>query len=80
VNCLSTPLVGLLLLPHMLRTAQEYSTVPRIVVVSSDLHYYTDIPKDIREKSDMLTTFGSAKYCTPKYIFFLFLLTESATS
>lgn len=70
MNCLSTPLVGLLLLPHMLRTAQEYSTVPRIVVVSSDLHYYTDIPKDIREKSDMLTTFGSAKYCTPKYVFF----------
>ncbi|KAJ6480632.1 hypothetical protein DFH09DRAFT_1341413 [Mycena vulgaris] len=67
VNSLSTPLVGLLLLPHMMRTAREHSTVPRIVVVSSDLHYFISIPQSICEGGNILVnaTLGSADYCTP---------------
>ncbi|KAJ6526942.1 hypothetical protein DFH09DRAFT_935822 [Mycena vulgaris] len=65
VNSLSTPLVGLLLLPHMMRTAQEHSTVPRIVVVSSDLHYFISIPQSICEGGNILAVLGSADYCTP---------------
>ncbi|KAJ6526933.1 hypothetical protein DFH09DRAFT_1414611 [Mycena vulgaris] len=65
VNCLSTPLAGLLLLPHMLRTAREHSTVPRLVVVASEVHYFTDIPKSVREGDNILATLGSAEYCTP---------------
>ncbi|KAJ6520379.1 short-chain dehydrogenase/reductase family protein-like protein [Mycena sanguinolenta] len=35
VNNLSTPLLALLLLPAMIRTAEQFSTTPRLVVVSS---------------------------------------------
>lgn len=66
VNCLSTPLVALLLLPHMLRTAQEYSTVPRLVVVASEVHYWASIPKSVLESGKILATIGSEEYCTPK--------------
>ncbi|KAJ7760692.1 hypothetical protein DFH07DRAFT_816410, partial [Mycena maculata] len=46
VNCLSTPLVAILLLPHMMRTAQEHSTVPRTVVHAS-------IPKRVLESGNI---------------------------
>ncbi|KAJ6526947.1 hypothetical protein DFH09DRAFT_1414655 [Mycena vulgaris] len=66
---LSTPLVGLLLvlLPHMTRTAQEHATVPgpHIIVVTSELHYLTDIPKSVCEGGNILATLGSAEYCIP---------------
>ncbi|KAJ6526936.1 hypothetical protein DFH09DRAFT_1414619 [Mycena vulgaris] len=54
----------LLLLPHMLRTAREHSTVPRLVVVASEAHNFTDIPKSVREGDNILATLGSAEYCT----------------
>ncbi|KAJ7140917.1 hypothetical protein C8R44DRAFT_603865 [Mycena epipterygia] len=75
VNCLSTPLLGLRLLPHMLRTAQQYSTVPRLVVVASEVHYFTTIEKDVLDK-DILATIGSAEYCTPKAMGSRYLLTK----
>ncbi|KAJ7121973.1 hypothetical protein C8R43DRAFT_1148794 [Mycena crocata] len=68
VNSLATPLLALLLLPHMLRTAQEHATLPRLVVVTSDLHYWADIPKNIRESNKILATLGSAEFCTPKQV------------
>jgi NAD(P)-dependent dehydrogenase (short-subunit alcohol dehydrogenase family) len=43
VSCLSTPLMALLLLPTMLKTAREHSTVPRLVVVSSEVHYWPQL-------------------------------------
>jgi NAD(P)-dependent dehydrogenase (short-subunit alcohol dehydrogenase family) len=66
VSCLSTPLMALLLLPTMLKTAREHSTVPRLVVVSSEVHYWASIEKQIRENHAMLKTLGSAEYCTPR--------------
>ncbi|KAJ7140939.1 hypothetical protein C8R44DRAFT_692833 [Mycena epipterygia] len=66
INCLSTPLLGLLLLPHMLRTAQQYSTLPRLVVVASEMHYFTTITNDLLDKGNILATIGSAEYSTPK--------------
>ncbi|KAF7371442.1 hypothetical protein MSAN_00781200 [Mycena sanguinolenta] len=65
VSCLSTPLVALVLLPAMMRTAREHSTFPRLVVVSSEVHYWASIEKAVRENPDMLKTLGSAEYCTP---------------
>ncbi|KAJ6526944.1 hypothetical protein DFH09DRAFT_1371493 [Mycena vulgaris] len=76
VNCLSTPLVELLLLPHMMRTAQEHATVPRIVVVTSELHYFTDIPKSVYEGGNILATLGSAEYCTPATMQNYYMLTK----
>lgn len=50
----------------MMRTAQAHSTVPRIVVVASETHYFVSIPENVREKRDILATLGSAEYCKPK--------------
>jgi NAD(P)-dependent dehydrogenase (short-subunit alcohol dehydrogenase family) len=43
VNNLSTSLTTLLLVPKMDKTAKTYGGNPRIVVVSSDLHYWSKI-------------------------------------
>jgi hypothetical protein len=58
--------MALLLLPTMLKTAREHSTVPRLVVVPSEVHYWASIEKQIRENHAMLKTLGSAEYCTPR--------------
>ncbi|KAJ6580891.1 hypothetical protein B0H19DRAFT_1251172 [Mycena capillaripes] len=76
VNCLSTPLVALLLLPAMLKTAKEHSTVPRLVVVSSDVHYWVDIEKRVYENPDIIKTLGSTEYCTDKIMKSRYLLTK----
>ncbi|KAJ7160935.1 hypothetical protein C8R46DRAFT_1106009 [Mycena filopes] len=65
VNCLATPLVALRLLPRMLQTAREHGTVPRVVVVSSEMHYFASIPKNLIGRDDALATLGSKEYCTP---------------
>ncbi|KAJ7921254.1 hypothetical protein B0H13DRAFT_2656140 [Mycena leptocephala] len=66
VNCLSTPLLAFLLLPAMIKTVEQHSTVPRLVVVSSGLHYRSEIDKRITENLNILKTIGSAEYCTDK--------------
>ncbi|KAF7345418.1 WW domain-containing oxidoreductase [Mycena venus] len=66
VNHLSTSLLALLLLPAMIKTAEQHSTAPRLVVVSSDLHYVVKLNKNISADPDILKTLGSAKYCTKK--------------
>ncbi|KAJ7505455.1 hypothetical protein B0H11DRAFT_2170293 [Mycena galericulata] len=68
VNCFSMPLLALLLFPHMIRTAREHSTVPRIVIVASE--------KNLLESSDILATLGSAEYCTPKKMDSRYFLTK----
>lgn len=42
VNVLSQELLSILLLPKMFKTAQKYNTLPRIVVVSSEVHYWAE--------------------------------------
>ncbi|KAJ6512135.1 hypothetical protein C8R47DRAFT_1093696 [Mycena vitilis] len=76
VNCLSMPLLSLLLLPHMVRTAREHSTVPRIVVVASEVHFWASIEKRVAETPNILTTLGSAEYCTPKAMQSRYFLTK----
>ncbi|KAJ6590425.1 hypothetical protein DFH09DRAFT_1139361 [Mycena vulgaris] len=64
VSNLSTPLLALLLLPIMHKTAKEHSTVPRIVVVSSGMHYWSTIEKPLSEDPALLKTMGGAEYST----------------
>lgn len=45
VNVLSTFLVALLLLPAMRRTTTLFNTLPHLVIVSSDAHYYAAFPE-----------------------------------
>ncbi|KAJ7673613.1 short-chain dehydrogenase [Mycena rosella] len=64
VNCLATPLLAILLIPIMTRTARDHATLPRIVIVASTMHYFLKLEKSVYENSAMLKTVGSKKYCT----------------
>ncbi|KAF5355361.1 hypothetical protein D9758_006116 [Tetrapyrgos nigripes] len=45
-NFIAPALLAYRLLPHMLKTAQDHSTTPRIVVVTSELHYWSTVHKN----------------------------------
>lgn len=44
-NVVSTCLLALLMLPKMRETGREFGVVPRLVVVSSDLHFMAKFPE-----------------------------------
>ncbi|KAF7326425.1 Short chain dehydrogenase sol3 [Mycena venus] len=76
VNDLSTPLLAFLLLPAMIKTAEQYSTIPRLVVVASEVHHWVKIEKKVLENPDMIKTLGSSEYCTPKIMSSRYMLTK----
>ncbi|KAJ7089873.1 hypothetical protein B0H15DRAFT_839583 [Mycena belliarum] len=78
VNDLSTPLMALLLLPIMVKTAKDHATIPRLVVVSSEVHYWVTIDKSLIEGPNLFKVLGSKEYChsTPKVLEDRYLLTK----
>ncbi|KAF7308933.1 Retinol dehydrogenase 12 [Mycena kentingensis (nom. inval.)] len=66
VNNVATPLTVLRLLPSMARTAQEHGSTPRIVVVSSDVHYLSQVEKHVVETPNMLQTLLDEQFCKSK--------------
>ncbi|KII95100.1 hypothetical protein PLICRDRAFT_33932 [Plicaturopsis crispa FD-325 SS-3] len=64
VNHLSTALLSLLLLPIMERTAKAHSTRPRLVFVSSGLHYFSSIPDDVVQSPKILEKLNDKDYST----------------
>jgi len=62
VNNLCTSLLALRLLPIMLRTGEKHHSIPRIVVVSSGVHYRTKIDKDVFDSPNGLVKFGKLEY------------------
>ena len=62
VNNLCTSLLALRLLPIMLRTAEKHHTIPRLVVVSSEVHYWANLDKDIFDSPNGLVKFGKLEY------------------
>jgi len=62
VNNLCTSLLALRLLPTMLRTANLHHTIPRLVVVSSEVHYWTQLDKDLDDSPNGLEKFGKLEY------------------
>ncbi|KAJ3507674.1 hypothetical protein NLJ89_g6175 [Agrocybe chaxingu] len=68
-NNLATSLLALLLLPRMLETAKQHNTLPRLVIVSSDVHYWSRLGSErtLLDSEDPLQIFGSEAYCTPRY-------------
>ena len=62
VNNLCTSLLALRLLPIMLRTAEKHHTSPRIVVVTSELHYWAKLDKDVIDSPKGLVKFGTLEY------------------
>ncbi|KAJ7079207.1 hypothetical protein C8R43DRAFT_940090 [Mycena crocata] len=76
VNCIATPLVAIRLLPHLLRTAEQYSTVPRLVVVASEVHYWATLSKSVLQSKTPLALLGSRENCTDKYMSGSYLVTK----
>jgi retinol dehydrogenase 12 len=64
VNNLCSSLLAFRLLPIMLRTAEKHHTIPRIVVVSSEVHYWSKLDKDasVFNSPDGLVKFGKSEY------------------
>ena len=62
VNNLCTSLLALRLLPIILRTAENHHTSPRIVVVSSELHYMVKLDNDVFDSPNGLVKFGKLEY------------------
>ncbi|KAJ7581544.1 hypothetical protein C8J56DRAFT_833656 [Mycena floridula] len=64
VNNLSQELLVLLLVPKMLETAKRFSAVPRIVVVSSDVHFWiTEADPELMNSTNIHETLSSKEYC-----------------
>jgi retinol dehydrogenase-12 len=51
-NVVSTYLLGLLVLPKLKETAQKFNKQTYLTIVSSEVHFMTDIPYIIKEKED----------------------------
>ncbi|KAF8266228.1 hypothetical protein EI94DRAFT_1586455 [Lactarius quietus] len=69
VNHLSAVLLTTLLLPCLLKAASSGSSPnPRIVIVSSDVHYSASLSKEMAETDKALQKLSDKDYCTPKVI------------
>ncbi|PFH48618.1 hypothetical protein AMATHDRAFT_65010 [Amanita thiersii Skay4041] len=66
INCLSPSLLALRLLPRMAKTASEHSTTPRLVLVSSEVHYWTSFEDKVVDSDEPLQILSDKRYCTSK--------------
>ncbi|KAJ7581186.1 hypothetical protein C8J56DRAFT_1057183 [Mycena floridula] len=63
-NNLSQELLSLLLVPKMLETAKRFSVVPRLVVVSSDVHFrVTEADPELINATNIHERLSSKEYC-----------------
>ena len=54
----------------MVETAQKYQTIPRLVIVSSEVHFFTTIDGAILENDNPLAMFGSSEQYVQRYDWF----------
>ena len=59
-------LLALLLLPRMLDTANRFHTIPQLLVVSSEVHYWTSFEDKVFESPNAFQLLNSKEYCTPR--------------
>jgi hypothetical protein len=50
--------------PILLKSANEYGTHPRLVIVSSETHYWVDLPRDVLDSSNVFEYLSTEEYCT----------------
>ena len=62
VNNLCTSLLALRLLPIIVDTAEKHHTTPRIVVVSSEVHYWAKLDKDVVDSPKGLAKYGKLEF------------------
>ncbi|KIJ64227.1 hypothetical protein HYDPIDRAFT_28664 [Hydnomerulius pinastri MD-312] len=66
VNHLSTALLSLLLLPGMIDTGKKSGSASRLVIVSSDVHYWAVIKDEVKQASKPIAKLNSEDYRTPQ--------------
>ncbi|KAJ2930251.1 hypothetical protein H1R20_g6820, partial [Candolleomyces eurysporus] len=62
VNNLSTSLLCLLLAPRMVETGEKFKTKPRLVVVGSEVHYWSTLKNEVFESGSAFRTISSKEY------------------
>jgi retinol dehydrogenase-12 len=67
VNHLSTALLSLRLLPLMQRTAERFDCHPRLVVVSSDMHFLVNIGAEVMGSPRILEKLSRREFCKPSW-------------
>ncbi|KAJ3574678.1 hypothetical protein NP233_g1598 [Leucocoprinus birnbaumii] len=68
VNNISQSLLALLLLPRMLETARRFDTIPRIVAVTSEMHFWATFEDRIFASRNAFEALSSEEYCTPRVL------------
>ncbi|KAJ2935411.1 hypothetical protein H1R20_g1683, partial [Candolleomyces eurysporus] len=68
VNHVALSLLGILLLPKMISTAERFGGHPRMVFVGSEVHLLAKFEKHLVEGDRPLKTFGSKEHCTPEVL------------
>lgn len=76
VNDLSSALVALRLIPRMSETGEKYSVRPRIVIVASDVHYWTTVKKEVLDTPNIWQKLNSKEYCTARYVYVYYFATS----
>jgi len=66
VNHLSAVLLTVLLFPCLLRAASSTSRNPRVVIVSSELHYWAKLTKEEVECDNILRKINDKEHCTSR--------------
>ncbi len=73
-NNLGPGLLAIRMIPKMLETARKHSVNPRLVVVASDVHYWTKIEKDVIASPSILAKLSDKGYCTQEYVDLVLLI------
>ncbi|KAG2138654.1 uncharacterized protein EDB93DRAFT_1090606 [Suillus bovinus] len=68
VNHLATSLLSLLLIPQLVAAGEKSSTPSRIVIVSSDLHYWITPAKEVEASTTPLETLSNEEWCIPEHM------------
>ncbi|KAK0474335.1 hypothetical protein EDD18DRAFT_257443 [Armillaria luteobubalina] len=63
-NNLGPGLLAIRMIPKLLETARKHSVIPRLVIVASDVHYWTTIEKDVIAGPSILEKLTDKDYCT----------------
>ncbi|KAG2147391.1 uncharacterized protein EDB93DRAFT_1226546 [Suillus bovinus] len=68
VNYLATSLLSLLLIPQLVAAGRKSSTPSRLVIVSSDLHYWVTPAKEVKASTTPLETLSNEEWCIPEHM------------
>ncbi|KAG6848711.1 hypothetical protein H0H93_014693 [Arthromyces matolae] len=68
VNCLSLFLIALRLLPQLVKTSIDHATRPRLVVVTSEVHFFSNLPKTVLGVEDIYRTLNDFTSISERYV------------